>query len=35
MARRFADNPEVHVLVLETGGPDDVQPVMEVIQWSS
>ncbi len=33
VARRLAENPEVHVLLLEAGGSDDVPQVMEANQW--
>jgi choline dehydrogenase len=33
VARRLADNPDVSVLLLEAGGPDDVPEVMNAEQW--
>jgi choline dehydrogenase len=33
VARRLADNPDVSVLLLEAGGPDDVPEVMKAEQW--
>lgn len=33
VARRLAENPKVHVLLLEAGGRDDVPQVMEANQW--
>jgi choline dehydrogenase len=33
VARRLAENPDVKVLLLEAGGDDDVQAVMEANQW--
>jgi choline dehydrogenase-like flavoprotein len=35
VARRLADNPDVSVLLLEAGGPDDVPNVMNAEQWLS
>ena len=33
VARRLAENPDVTVLLLEAGGPDDVPAVMRADQW--
>jgi choline dehydrogenase len=33
VARRLAENPDVHVLLLEAGGCDDVPEVREAIRW--
>jgi len=33
VARRLAENPDVHVLLLEAGGSDDVPEVRDAIQW--
>lgn len=33
VARRLAENPEVHVLLLEAGGTDDVPAVIERRGW--
>jgi choline dehydrogenase len=33
VARRLAENPEVSVLLLEAGGPDDVPTVMNADEW--
>jgi choline dehydrogenase-like flavoprotein len=33
VARRLAENPDVHVLLLEAGGSDDAPEVRDAIQW--
>src|ERR1700694_693305 len=33
VARRLAENAEVSVLLLEAGGSDDMQSIMEAAQW--
>ena len=33
VARRLAENPDAHVLLLEAGGSDDVPNVTEAVQW--
>jgi choline dehydrogenase len=33
VARRLAESPDVHVLLLEAGGSDDVPEVRDAIQW--
>jgi choline dehydrogenase len=33
VARRLAENPDVHVLLLEAGGSDDVPEVREAVRW--
>ncbi len=33
VARRLAENPDVHVLLLEAGGSDDIPEVREAIRW--
>jgi choline dehydrogenase len=35
VARRLAENPDVHVLLLEAGGSDDVANVTDPIQWKT
>jgi len=33
VARRLAENPDVHVLLIEAGGNDDVEAVLDPAQW--
>lgn len=33
VARRLAENPDVHVLLIEAGGGDDAETVLDPAQW--
>ncbi|HVI90504.1 MAG TPA: GMC family oxidoreductase N-terminal domain-containing protein [Dongiaceae bacterium] len=33
VARRLAENPDIHVLLLEAGGADDVPEIMDALAW--
>lgn len=33
VARRLADNPDVHVLLIEAGGSDEIETVLDPSQW--